>query len=122
MGDANREALLTALREQRRGQGRVEGVLVVECPMTSCPVGEVSMRVRGRAGGHLVQPKLKCPSPAPRGGFPERRLRDVFPFHGHCVRALRRRRQIICCSRPWPLLVRFKRQDISLVRATIVHC
>lgn len=61
MGDDNREELLAALREQRRGKGRVEGVLVVECSMTSCPVGEVSMRVRERAGGHLVQPKLKCP-------------------------------------------------------------
>jgi hypothetical protein len=61
MRDANREELLDALREQRRRQGAVHGILVVECPTTSCPVGEIPMRVRERAGGHLVQPKLKCP-------------------------------------------------------------
>jgi hypothetical protein len=60
MGDANREALLDALREQRRGQGRVHGILVVECSMTSCPEGEIPMRVRDRVGGRLVQPPLKC--------------------------------------------------------------
>jgi hypothetical protein len=60
MEDANRDVLLAALREQRHDQGRVEGALVVDCPMTSCPVGEVSMRVRERAGGRLVQPPLKC--------------------------------------------------------------
>jgi hypothetical protein len=60
MGDANWEELLDALREQRRDQGRVEGVLVAECPMTSCPVGEVPIHVRERAGGRLVQPPLTC--------------------------------------------------------------
>jgi hypothetical protein len=60
MGDANRDALLAALREQRRRQGSVQGILVVECPTTSCPVGEIPMRVRERAGGRLVQPPLTC--------------------------------------------------------------
>jgi hypothetical protein len=60
MEDANRDALLAALREQRRDQGRVQGVLVVECPMTSCPVGEIPIHVRERVGGRLVQPPVKC--------------------------------------------------------------
>jgi hypothetical protein len=58
----NRQDLLTALREQRRRQGRVHGQLVLECPASSCPVvGTFRIPVRETAGGHLVQPKLKCP-------------------------------------------------------------
>jgi hypothetical protein len=60
-GDDNREELLAALREQRRQQGRVEGLLVAECPATSCPVGEIRMYVREHAGGRLVQFPIKCP-------------------------------------------------------------
>ena len=60
--DMNREALLEALRAQRRRQGRVLGLLTVECPVTSCPVtGEFRVPVKETTGGRLMQPKLKCP-------------------------------------------------------------
>ena len=61
MSTENREELLAALREQRRDQGRVQGVLICECSMTSCPVGEVRITVKESTGGKLVQPALKCP-------------------------------------------------------------
>jgi hypothetical protein len=56
----NREEMLTALREQRRRQGRVQGILTLECPTTSCPVQSITLRIREQAGGHLIQPRLKC--------------------------------------------------------------
>lgn len=57
----NRDALLSALREARRRQGRVQGVLVVECSVTSCPVGEIRMAVKEAPARKLLQPKLTCP-------------------------------------------------------------
>ena len=57
----NREEMLTVLREQRRRQGgKIRGLMTLECPASSCPVGEITIRVHERAGGTLLQPKLKC--------------------------------------------------------------
>jgi hypothetical protein len=60
VNDENRQDLLAALREQRRQQGRIQGLLVVECPMTSCPVSTITMRVQEQSGANLVQPKITC--------------------------------------------------------------
>jgi hypothetical protein len=61
MHENNRDALLSALREQRRRQGWVEGIMTLECPATSCPmVGEMRLRVRETVGGRLLQPPMKC--------------------------------------------------------------
>jgi hypothetical protein len=59
----NREVLLAALRSARRdgGDGNVRGVVVAECTMTSCPVGEIRLAVKEAPARKLLQPKLKCP-------------------------------------------------------------
>jgi hypothetical protein len=57
----NRERLLAELRSARERRGFVNGTMTFECVHTSCPVQVVTLRVRERVGGHLMQPKVKCP-------------------------------------------------------------
>jgi hypothetical protein len=60
MDAENREELLEALREQRQRQGRVQGLMTLECAQTSCPVQVITVRVRETVGGRLLQPPMKC--------------------------------------------------------------
>jgi hypothetical protein len=60
MNTDNREALLAELRSARDRQGQVSGILTLECSHTSCPVQVVTLRVRERLDGRLLQPPMKC--------------------------------------------------------------
>jgi hypothetical protein len=60
MDVVNRSELLQELRRVRDRQGQINGRMELECPQTSCPVQSVSLRVRERAGGRLLQAPMKC--------------------------------------------------------------
>jgi hypothetical protein len=61
MNPENRQELLTALRLQRHDQdGKIHGVMMLECSSTSCSVGEIRVHVHERPGGKVMQPKISC--------------------------------------------------------------
>jgi hypothetical protein len=61
MDVVNRGELLEELRSAReRQQGKIYGRMAFECSHTSCPVQQVTLTVRERAGGRLLQPVMKC--------------------------------------------------------------